>query len=74
MPRIQINAALCQRCGMCIHICPEELFTRVSEDLPPKITRPRACISCGHCVSICPTGAVFHSDFPPGTFTLSESP
>ena len=65
MPRIKIVAARCRRCGMCVHICPEELFTRAGEHKTPKITRPRACISCGHCVSTCPGGAILHSDFPP---------
>lgn len=66
--KIRIRAALCQRCGSCVDICPEGLFLQARPDSIPKIARPQACISCGHCVSLCPAGAIEHRDFPPEDF------
>ena len=68
MPQIRINKDICKRCGMCVHICPEELFVQAKPGAVPRIPRRSACIDCGHCVSTCPTGAVEHSAFPPEDF------
>jgi NAD-dependent dihydropyrimidine dehydrogenase PreA subunit len=64
MPRIHINKDLCERCGFCVEICPEELFVRKKQGTVPRIIRKADCISCGHCVSTCKANAIEHSDFP----------
>jgi ferredoxin len=64
MTRIRIQAKLCKKCGLCVEICPEELFVRAGPGDLPRIPRQKACIACGHCVSVCPSGAILHLDFP----------
>jgi ferredoxin len=66
--KVRILAPLCQKCGSCVEICPEGLFSQASADIVPKILNPNACISCGHCISICPSGAIEHVDFPVDDF------
>lgn len=75
MAKIRIQAALCRKCGMCVEICPEGLFTQSTPGSVPKIRRAAACIACGHCVSTCPSGAVQHDDFPPEDWlAISDNP
>ncbi len=64
-PKIRIDNTLCEQCGLCVKICPEELFTRDGSDSVPRILRQHDCIICGHCASVCSTGALTHQDFPP---------
>ena len=64
MAKIRILAQLCRKCGLCVEICPEGLFTRQDARSTPRIRHAAACVACGHCVSTCPSGAVQHADFP----------
>ena len=68
MAKIRIQAELCQKCGLCVEICPEGLFQRKAPRTVPRIPRQSACTVCGHCVSVCPSGAILHADFPPEDF------
>ncbi len=61
--RIRIQAERCQKCRLCVEICPEGLFVQEPPGSVPKITRPKDCVACGHCVSVCQAGAVVHQDF-----------
>ena len=63
-PKIRIDGAICEKCGLCVEICPEELFVRDTTDTVPVILRQHDCVICGHCTSVCPTGALEHQDFP----------
>ena len=56
MPPI-IDADLCQRCGTCHDICPQDLFG-FEADTVPSIDYPDECWYCGSCVMDCPAGAV----------------
>ncbi|MEE9517390.1 MAG: 4Fe-4S binding protein [Candidatus Adiutricales bacterium] len=64
-PKIRIDKTFCEKCGLCVKICPEELFVADGSDSVPMILRQHDCILCGHCASVCPTGALTHKDFPP---------
>lgn len=55
MANIEIDEALCTRCGLCGEVCPHGLI-RISGD---EITAdPDGCMECGHCGAVCPVGAV----------------
>jgi NAD-dependent dihydropyrimidine dehydrogenase PreA subunit len=53
-PRIQ--GGLCERCGVCVEICPSEVYRMGSKGV--KIAYPDACIECGACVAQCPVTCV----------------
>ncbi len=57
-PELEFIQRLCQQCGQCVEICPENA---VNLDLfcpePMKIDRQK-CTLCGQCVSVCPSGAL----------------
>lgn len=59
----RIDPETCERCGLCIALCPAHI--------PHKVCRPAdgdmvelqaerlyACVKCGHCMAICPTKSV----------------
>lgn len=57
-PELEFIKSLCQHCGQCVKICPEnavntDLFCPESE----KIDRQK-CTICGKCVSVCPSTAL----------------
>ena len=55
--RIEIDARLCKSCGICIEMCPKQVFTR---DLDGKATKdhPECCVFCGICETMCPDFAI----------------
>lgn len=63
---LEINSAVCVRCGRCVVVCPSRIFTQPEAKAAVGIERPETCIVCGHCVAACPTGAVIHTEFPAG--------
>jgi ferredoxin len=62
--RISILTEKCQRCGLCVEICPEGLFRRRDAQSVPRLVGLKRCIVCGHCVSVCNGKAIRHADFP----------
>ncbi len=51
---IQVDISLCDKCGTCISICPENAivlsyFISIDTD---------KCILCSKCVDVCPVGAL----------------
>ncbi len=66
MAKIRIHKELCKQCGLCVEVCPEQLFTWEGKGSFPKAPRQKGCISCGHCANVCPNGAIEHEDFPAG--------
>ena len=51
LPELGLKRALCDRCGKCLEVCPEQaLFFNNDEVL--SVDRKR-CKACGKCVSVC---------------------
>jgi 2-oxoglutarate ferredoxin oxidoreductase subunit delta len=52
-----------EECGICIEVCPQELF-RPADHLnrkgykPPRVENPEACTRCQNCMIYCPDLAV----------------
>jgi ferredoxin len=46
----------CTDCGMCIQVCPHEVFAKESGEV--RLTSPAACMECGACQLNCPFDAV----------------
>ena len=53
---LQLDAGPCNGCGMCIIVCPHEVFDM--EDRKAFITDLDACIECGACAINCPVNAI----------------
>ncbi len=51
---IRVDISVCDECGTCISVCPENALLLV--DLL-SIDESK-CISCGNCVAVCPYGAL----------------
>lgn len=58
MPPI-INKEKCIACGVCVNVCPQDVFWGSTEKNPPVITYPDECWHCSSCVLDCPAeGAI----------------
>ena len=54
----KIDQELCNGCGICVKICPMDVF-RMDEDLEKAIIRyPEDCMLCELCVLDCPVEAI----------------
>ena len=53
---LQYDPALCIGCGMCIAVCPHQVFAENGG--VARLVRWEACMECGACQVNCPTGAV----------------
>ncbi len=56
-PQIDLDRDLCKACGICIELCPEEVFDRDGLGYPV-IARPQECTSCLLCELHCPDFAL----------------
>ncbi len=63
---IYVNDTLCKGtdgCGICMHVCPKDVYARSSR-LTPKGIRPpepvhgEACTACMRCMMYCPDLAI----------------
>ncbi len=57
VPEIVRDATLCKRCGICIAVCPADVY-RADRDGLPIIAHPRMCIWCERCETYCPDYAI----------------
>ncbi len=58
MPPV-IDYSKCVGCGICVDICPMQIFTCTSDtDKHPVITFPKECWHCNSCVDDCPNDAI----------------
>ncbi len=51
---ITIDTSVCDVCGTCISVCPENslsILKKLEID-------PDTCVSCGKCVAVCPYAAL----------------
>ena len=57
-----IDSSACTGCGMCVEICPMEIFRleNVNGHQESKLIADRSdsCMLCGHCMAACPQAAV----------------
>ncbi len=56
IPLPEINDQLCDGCGQCVTICPEQVLVLV--DSRPRLTSVDGCAYCGDCEQVCPPGAI----------------
>lgn len=63
---IKVNAEKCKGCGLCVSVCPKDVFS-ISKDkkslnkaghYAAGAERPDQCIACLGCALICPDGAI----------------
>ena len=53
-----VNLELCNGCGICVRICPTDVF-RMDPDTNLAVVRyPEDCMLCGFCELDCPEGAL----------------
>lgn len=50
---IQIASQKCTGCGLCVRVCPDNVFS-ISDEGSIVTIVGKKCIACGHCVSVCP--------------------
>jgi NAD-dependent dihydropyrimidine dehydrogenase PreA subunit len=53
---LQLNTTLCNGCGMCIKVCPHNVFELSGKKA--RIMRKDYCMECGACALNCPHGAI----------------
>ena len=53
---LQLDENKCTGCGMCLEVCPHEVFTMNSSHAV--IQNRDACMECGACSLNCPFGAI----------------
>jgi ferredoxin len=53
---LQLNTEACNGCGMCLTVCPHEVFHIVNRKAV--IADRDACIECGACAINCPIDAI----------------
>jgi nitroreductase/NAD-dependent dihydropyrimidine dehydrogenase PreA subunit len=70
IPTIKIDPELCDKEGLCVLACVEDIFEQKEKKAFPNIVHPGACFSCGQCLAICPSDAITHTGLEPlETFT-----
>ncbi|RKX80030.1 MAG: ferredoxin [Spirochaetes bacterium] len=57
MPPV-IDKNLCNACGICWDVCPQDVFTFENRKEPPEIGYPKECWYCGACYMDCPKEAI----------------
>jgi len=53
---LELNKEACIKCGMCINVCPHEVFELKDSRL--EIINRDQCMECGACEKNCPVGAI----------------
>lgn len=57
VPAITINRKWCKGCGICIAVCPADVY-QADRDGKPVIAQPDVCIWCERCETYCPDFAI----------------
>jgi len=53
-----INHEKCSRCGMCVDVCPLDVYYGSEQGEMPKVGYGEDCFFCGSCILECPTDAI----------------
>jgi indolepyruvate ferredoxin oxidoreductase beta subunit len=56
-PRLEITAAWCKGCDICVKVCPERCLALGAEQVV-EVTDPRVCTGCRVCEWLCPDFAI----------------
>jgi 2-oxoglutarate ferredoxin oxidoreductase subunit delta len=62
MPTVQIEEAGCRDCGLCVEICPTDVFEEDGPRKLAKVVRQDDCIGCTSCVYLCPSRCLTVTD------------
>ena len=57
IPEFHIDTVLCKRCGICVAVCPADVYT-ADRDGAPVVSTPDRCIWCERCETYCPDFAI----------------
>ncbi len=57
MPPV-INENMCKMCGVCVDVCPLDVFFGSKRKQIPVVTYPEECWHCNACVTDCPEKAI----------------
>jgi 2-oxoglutarate ferredoxin oxidoreductase subunit delta len=57
VPEIRVDAALCKKCGICVAVCPEDVYVERADGLPV-VVQGELCIWCERCEIYCPDYAI----------------
>ena len=76
MDKVMVDPERCQMCGLCIQVCPRDIFVEGSKIA--QTIEPDRCYYCGHCKAVCPENALHfpavpEEDFEP-TLAAAERP
>jgi len=67
MPPI-IDKNQCITCGICVNVCPQDVFFGSKRKKVPKITYPEECWHCNACVLDCPKEGAIRLRIPSPMF------
>jgi 2-oxoglutarate ferredoxin oxidoreductase subunit delta len=62
MPTVHIEEAGCRDCGLCVEICPTDVFEEDGPKKMAKVVRQDDCIGCTSCVYLCPSRCLSVTD------------
>ena len=54
----RIDSEKCSRCGLCVSICPMQVFRQAQPKTVPRVAWGDECWHCNACVLDCPSGAL----------------
>lgn len=55
LDNVQFNSEVCTGCGLCVPVCPNDIFLLVGKKAELQVG---ACMACGHCQAACPVDAI----------------
>jgi 2-oxoglutarate ferredoxin oxidoreductase subunit delta len=74
MPTVHIEEAGCRDCGLCVEICPTDVFEEDGPKRLARVVRQDDCIGCTSCVYLCPSRCLtVTADHPQRPFHRMES-
>lgn len=60
MPDVQVDLEKCEGAGVCVEVCPVQVYdlVEIGGEKKAQATRADECIMCMSCVNGCPAGAI----------------
>jgi NAD-dependent dihydropyrimidine dehydrogenase PreA subunit len=60
MPKVTVDLDVCEGAGVCVEVCPMNVYdmVEVGGESKAQPTRMEDCILCMACVNACPTQAI----------------
>jgi nitroreductase/NAD-dependent dihydropyrimidine dehydrogenase PreA subunit len=58
MLQFEVDAELCEACGLCADDCPAKIIDMETGQPAIAPEREENCLRCQHCMAVCPTGAI----------------